>query len=155
MSVQLDSSHVAAVNEWDFKMNTQRETPYLQATTYYFVYHINTVALYWQEKSTLLMIENKRIDNTRMKIVKCVCTQDENKGWITRKTEMVVIFKILSYWLFPYQQEKSFRFTAKMGLWQNFQLSIFVLSGEKCPLTKAIEYVTFDLSLCILVFFPF
>ena len=72
MSVQLDSSHVAAANEWDFKMNTQREIPYLQATTYYFVYHINTVALYWQEKSTLLMNENKRIDNTRMKIVKCV-----------------------------------------------------------------------------------
>ena len=39
---------------------------------YYFVYHINTNALYWQEKATLFMNGNKRIDNPRMKIVKCV-----------------------------------------------------------------------------------
>ena len=39
---------------------------------YYFVYHINTIALYRQEKSTLLMNESKRIDNPRVKIVKCV-----------------------------------------------------------------------------------
>ena len=38
----------------------------------YFVYHISTIALYRQEKSTLLMNENKRIDNPRIKIVKCV-----------------------------------------------------------------------------------
>ena len=30
--------------------------------TYHFIYHINKVALYWQEKSTLLMNENERID---------------------------------------------------------------------------------------------
>ena len=29
---------------------------------YYFVYHINTKALYWQEKSTLLMNENKGME---------------------------------------------------------------------------------------------
>ena len=32
--------------EFLFKLNTRREVPYLQATMYYFVYHINTIALY-------------------------------------------------------------------------------------------------------------
>ena len=40
-----------------------KEISYLQAAINYFVYHINTIALYWQEKSTFLMYENKRIDN--------------------------------------------------------------------------------------------
>ena len=38
----------------------------------FFVYHINTKALYWQEKSTLLINENKRIDNPWIRVVKCV-----------------------------------------------------------------------------------
>ena len=33
-------------DERDVKLNTRREIPYLQATMYYFVYHINTIALY-------------------------------------------------------------------------------------------------------------
>ena len=37
---------------------------------YYFVYHVNSIALYRQEKSTLFINENKRIDNPRTKIVK-------------------------------------------------------------------------------------
>ena len=71
-SVQLDSSVVSAANEWDVEFNKRREIQYLQATMYYFVYHINTIALYWQEKLTLLTNGNKRIDNLRIKIVKCV-----------------------------------------------------------------------------------
>ena len=39
---------------------------------YYFVCHIDTIAFHWQEKSTLLTNENKRIDHPRIKIVKCV-----------------------------------------------------------------------------------
>ena len=31
-----------------------------------------TIALYWQENSTLVINEIKRIDNPRIKIVKCV-----------------------------------------------------------------------------------
>ena len=38
----------------------------------YFVYHINTLALYCQEKSTLVMNENKRIENHQTKTGKCV-----------------------------------------------------------------------------------
>ena len=62
----------SVAHEWDVELNTRREISYLQATMYYFVYHINTIAFYWQEKSTLLMNENKRIDNPRIQIVKSV-----------------------------------------------------------------------------------
>ena len=44
-------------HEWDVELNTRREIPYLQVTMYYFVYHINTIALYRQEKPTSLMNE--------------------------------------------------------------------------------------------------
>ena len=59
-------------HKWDVELNMTREISYLQVTRYYFVYHVNTVAFYWQEKSTLLMNENKRIDNPRIQIVKSV-----------------------------------------------------------------------------------
>ena len=36
---------------------------YLQATMHYFVYHLNMIALYLQEKPTSLMTDNKSIDN--------------------------------------------------------------------------------------------
>ena len=62
----------SVAHEWDVGLNTRREISYLQVTRYYFVYHVNTIAFYWQEKSTLLMNENKRIDNPRIQIVKCV-----------------------------------------------------------------------------------
>ena len=62
----------SVAHEWDVELNTRREISYLQVTRYYFVYHVNTVAFYWQEKSTLLMNENKRIDNPRIQIVKSV-----------------------------------------------------------------------------------
>ena len=55
------------VHEWDVELNTRTEISYLQTTMYYFVYHINTIALYCQQKSTLLMNENKRIDNPLIK----------------------------------------------------------------------------------------
>ena len=32
--------------EFLFELNTRRQIPYLQATMYYFVYHITTIALY-------------------------------------------------------------------------------------------------------------
>ena len=62
----------SVAHEWDVELNTRREISYLQVTRYYFVYHVNTIAFYWQEKSTLLMNENKRIDNSRIQIVKSV-----------------------------------------------------------------------------------
>ena len=52
------------VNECTFCVNEQQKV--------YFVYHINTIALYWEEKPTSLMNENKWIDNPRITIVECV-----------------------------------------------------------------------------------
>ena len=49
--------------EFLFDLNTRREISYLQATMYNIVYRINTLVFYWQEKSSLSMNENKRIDN--------------------------------------------------------------------------------------------
>ena len=58
--------------EFPFELNTRREISYLQATMYYFVYHINTIALYWQEKSILFVNGNKGIENPRMEVLKFV-----------------------------------------------------------------------------------
>ena len=41
-----DSSRVSEANEWDVELNTGREISYLQATMYYYVFHLNTIALY-------------------------------------------------------------------------------------------------------------
>ena len=63
----------------DVELIARREISYLQATVYCFVYHINTRALYCQEKSTLLKNENKRIGNPRKKNRRVRWrTQDEN-----------------------------------------------------------------------------
>ena len=50
---------MSAVNEWDVDLKTRREISYLQAAMYHFVYHINTIAPHWQEKSTSLRNEIK------------------------------------------------------------------------------------------------
>ena len=75
-------------HEWDVELNTRRKISYLQVTMYYFVYHISTIALYWQEKSNLLINGNKRIDNPPIKIVKCVsalkmktCVESLKRQW--------------------------------------------------------------------------
>ena len=51
---------------------------------YYFVYHINKKALYWQEKPTLFMTENKGMNNSPIKIAQWVGAkaQDGNMRWI-------------------------------------------------------------------------
>ena len=83
----------------------------LQAIMYYFVYHINTIALYWQEKSTLLMNENKRIMsgakgkwhvsswlvilNTHEKILYFfhVCCYGFSQGWKSLYNTLVYVIK--------------------------------------------------------------
>ena len=61
------------------QLNTRREILYLQATMYYFVYLIKTVALYWQEESTFLMNDNKRINNPQIKIGQCVSAKAKDE----------------------------------------------------------------------------
>ena len=51
---------------------------------YHLVYHINTIALYWREKLTLLMNENRDIDISPIKIAQWVGAkaQDGKMCWI-------------------------------------------------------------------------
>ena len=55
-------------------MGARRYGISLQATMYYIVYLVDTIAFYWQEKSSLLMNKKKkeRIYNPRKKVVKHV-----------------------------------------------------------------------------------
>ena len=82
------------------------------------------------------MNENKWIDNPKITIVECVGadSQDGKMRWIMfTKTTMVVIFNLQNPHLLTLSlpTEDVFRWTAKIGLWQIFQLSIFILSREK------------------------
>ena len=80
------------------------------------------------------MIENKRLGNPRIKIVKCVGTvkmktcveslQKPNNGPNFQSKNSQI-------WIGPYRQKKSFRYAAKIGLWHIFRLTIFVLRREK------------------------
>ena len=54
------------------RANTRTDIPYLQATMYYFVYYINTIAVYRQEKPIILKTKNRGINNSRMKITQWV-----------------------------------------------------------------------------------
>ena len=54
-------------------------------------------------------------------------TQDEDMREITTKTDTGSNFEYTKD-----RQRKSLRYTAKIGLWQIFLLSISVLSREKC-----------------------
>ena len=51
-SFKLDILWAIPADKWDIKFYNSREISYLQATVYYFVYYINTIALYWQENKT-------------------------------------------------------------------------------------------------------
>ena len=50
------------------------------------------MALYWQEKSTLLTNENERNDNPNEDCKGRWRTQDENIRWVTTKQTMGLIF---------------------------------------------------------------
>ena len=94
----------STAHEWAQRMNEMsswtREEKfhiYKQATMCYFVYHRNTIALYWEEKPTSFMNEYKWMDNPRITNVECVGanSQDEKMRWITTtKTTIVVIFNL-------------------------------------------------------------
>ena len=142
--------------EWDVELNTRREILHLQATTHYFVYHINTIALCWQYFINEWKWKDRQSPN---KNVKCVGTSKmktcvdhyKNKQWA-----QFFINKILSYWLGPYRQMKSFRYTkSACGKSSSCQLSF---SATRNAITKATECVTFDFPLpiySIWIFFCF
>ena len=83
----------------------------------FFVYHINTTALYWQEKLTFLMNENKRINNPWIRVVKCVdafkmkisveSLQKQTVGLIFNKKKITVVELVLT------DRKKPFRYTGR------------------------------------------
>lgn len=99
-------------------------------TIYYFLYYINTIALYLQEKSTLLMKEKNGIHPR--KILELPFSIRLEKKKCVESLQRQTIGKIFSYWLFPTKRISFFRYTAKIDLLQIFQLSVFVFSREKC-----------------------
>ena len=121
----------------------KREISYLQANMYYFVYHITTIALYWQEKSTLLMNENKRIDNPWIRIVKCVGVkaQDENMHLNTTKTNSGHSFQYTKFSVIELVLTKRRNLSGtclKIGLWQSSSSQICSQPGEM-PLSKPLN----------------
>ena len=149
---------MTAANERDFELNTRRKIPYLQATVFYFVYNINTIALYLEEKPTSLMNENKWLDNPRITIVQCVGanSSDGKMRWLLiTKTTMVVNFNLQnSHWLTcPYRRNLSGKLQKlasgkSSSCWLSF-------SAERNGNIKATKCVTFSFFLSILVSFPF
>ena len=84
----------------------------------FFVYDINTTALYWQEKSTFLMNENKRINNPWIRVLKCVDTlkmktsvesiQNQTVGLIFKKKKKLTVIELVLT-----DRKKSFRYTGR------------------------------------------
>ena len=147
-------------HEWDVQLNTRREIPYLQATMYYFVYHINTIALYWEEKRTSLMNENKWVDNSRkskrrvrwrsLLRWKNALNHDykNNNGRNFRFTKFSFIDFILT-------DRRSLSGKQPKSASSKSSGSRSLFSAERNATTKATEYATFGFSLSILVFFLF
>ena len=132
-------------HEWDVELNTRREIPYLQATMYYFVYHINTIALYWEEKPTSLMNENRWIGNPWITgIVECVGTKslDGKMRWVMiTKSTMVVIFNLQNYHLMTLSllTEEVFQVNGQNRPVANLQVFNFHSQPRKMPTPKPLN----------------
>ena len=100
------------------------------------------------------MNENKRIASPWIKIVKSVGDKalDEKCVETIQNPMMGVVFNTQNSQLVIWSllTEKSFRHTAKIGLWQ-----IFYFRFSSLATRKATEYVTFGFYLHVLVFSPF
>ena len=98
--------------------NKKREIPYLQATMYYFVYHINMIALYWWEKLTFTTNENKKIQ-----CIKSTCGKSSS-SWFSLSDTRNVISKATGYVTFGF----------------SFQILFFPLIGKfECHCLSAIQ----------------
>ena len=131
--------------KWDVKLNTRREILHLQATMYYFVYHMNTIALYWEEKPTSLMNENRWIGNPWITgIVECVGTKslDGKMCWVMiTKTTMVVIFNLQNYHLMTLSllTEEVFQVNGQNRPVANLQVFNFHSQPRKMPTPKPLN----------------
>ena len=146
---------MSAANEWDDELNTRREILYLQAIMSYFVYHINTIALNWEEKPTSLINENKWMDNPRIAIAPCLRWKyalnhdyKNNNGRNFQFTKFLFIYFVLN-------NSRSLSDKRPKSAGDQSSSCRFSFSAERNANTKATEYATFGFSFGILVFFPF
>ena len=114
--------------EFLFELNTRKETPYLQATMNCFVYHRNTIALYWQEKPTSECVA------LTLKMKKNTLNHDyrNNNGRNFKFTR----FSFIDFVLCPGKRRPISASGKSSGC-------RFSLSAERNANTKATEYVTF------------
>ena len=144
-------------HEWDVELNTRRKIPYLQATMYYFVYHINIIA--WEEKPTSLMNENEWIENPRITIVECVGANYSNgkkciESLLQNNNGLNFQFTKFSFSDFVLTDRRSLSGEQpKSASGKSFSCQ-FSFSAERNANTKATEYVTFGFSFSMLVSFP-
>ena len=131
------------MSSWTLEINSIYKSNYVL-----FFYHINTIALYWQEKSTIFMNINVRID-TPNKIVKCVSALTMKTYFESlQKQTMSPIWNIQnSQWLHWYlPSEDIFQACGKsVSCWFSF-------SADRNAITKATEDINFVFPFRILVF---
>ena len=98
------------------------------------VYQMNIIAPYRQEKSTLIEGKYKDPQSPYKNHKVRWRTRYGNMRWITTKQTRGLIFNMQNSLLLTcsWPTEEIFQYTAKIGSWKIFQLSIFVLSHEKC-----------------------
>ena len=141
-----------------FELNTRIEIPYLQATMYYFVYHIKNIALYWKEKPTSLMNENKWIDNPRVTIVGCVSANPSDgkmrRIMITKTNGRNFQFSKFSFIEFVLIDRRSLSGKWPKSARGKSSSCRFSFSAERNVNTKAAEYLTFGFSFSILFSSP-
>ena len=104
---------------------------------YYFVYHVNTIGLYWEEKSSFLKYEIIGFTirkKSRIYSVSAIRLKMKKMRWTITETDngrsfLFTKFSVIDFFLTD--KRNIFMYTAEIGLRQILQLSIFVLSHEK------------------------
>ena len=135
---------------------------YLRATLHYFVYYINTIALYRQEKSILLSNEKnnphfpKIINKTslstsaiRLKMKKCVESLQKQKIGVTFNLQNSQLLTLSS------PIEEFFSGTRRKSACDKCSRCRFSFSAARNAITIVSKYVIFGFSFRILVFSPF
>ena len=98
---------------------------------------VNTIGLYWEEKSSFLKYEIIGFTirkKSRIYSVSAIRLKMKKMRWTITETDngrsfLFTKFSVIDFFLTD--KRNIFMYTAEIGLWQIFQLSIFVLSHEK------------------------
>ena len=106
------------------------------------------------------MNENKGIDNSWIKIIKCIGAkaQDEKMHWNTTKTNNGLTFNFQNSQLLidlVFTDRRNLSGTWPESACGKSSSCLFSFSAVRNAITKATEYITFCFSFRISLFFPF